>query len=247
MEPIAIYIPAYNAALTLESVINRIPEEVWNALVCMWIINDGSTDNTAEVINKIAAQDTRVNAVHFKSNAGYGAAVKAGFIACKESNASFIVCLHSDGQYPPEYIPQMVGACAADKNIGLVQGSRLREQGALEGGMPLYKFVAGKALVALENRLFSLSQTDFHSGFLCYSKAFADSVDVRRLSGGFEIDLELIICAKQNGFRVAEIAIPTRYAGEISHLNPFGYGFRVVFVMIKFMFNSYKKLPKRLI
>ena len=53
MEPVSIYIPAYNAAATLEGVINRIPGEVWNALVGIWIINDGSTDNTAEIAEKI--------------------------------------------------------------------------------------------------------------------------------------------------------------------------------------------------
>jgi hypothetical protein len=82
--------------------------------------------------------------------------------------------------------------------------------------------------------------TDYHSGFLCYSQRALETIDAEKLSTSFDIDLEIIAAGRQAGLRIGEIPIPTRYADEVSSLNPLAYGLRVLGVMGKFMAGRYR-------
>lgn len=242
---VSLLIPAYNAASTLRSVIDRIPPLLWRSLKNIWIINDGSTDATAIVAESLAKRHEVVRPFHFTANRGYGAAVRHALSLCKTDVAppDFAVCVHADGQYPPEAIPGFVEQAAAC-SIDVLQGSRIASGTALSGGMPLYKFVAGRLLTAIENRVFDLHMTDYHSGFLLYSRKAFSELPFHRLSGSFDFDLEVIASARARGLAVAELPIPTRYAGEKSYLNPMNYGLRVLWVLAKFKAGYYKTYRK---
>ena len=112
---------------------------------------------------------------------------------------------------------------------------------ALSGGMPLYKFVANAALNRLENFTLGLGMTDYHSGFLLYSRKALRSIPFERLSSYFDFDLEVIASARALGLKVDELAIPTRYAGERSYLNPVRYGLRALRVMARYRMGRYRK------
>jgi hypothetical protein len=127
-----------------------------------------------------------------------------------------------------------------DKRYDILQGSRIASGTALSGGMPLYKYLAGRALTFFENRVFGLHMTDYHSGFLLYSRKALDTIRFERLSAGFDFDLEVIASARAQGLVVGELPIPTRYAGEVSHLNPVAYGFSVLGVMAKYLVGRYR-------
>ncbi len=109
--------------------------------------------------------------------------------------------------------------------------------------MPLYKLIAGKILTFIENRVFKLSMTDYHSGFLVYSRQAMEKIPFSYLSTSFEFDLEVIASAKAMGLWIAELPIPTRYADEKSYLNPIVYGLRVLLVLIKYMSGMYRGKP----
>ena len=106
--------------------------------------------------------------------------------------------------------------------------------------MPVYKYIAGRILTALENTVFGLGLTDYHSGYLCYSRRAMLAVPFDRLSDSFDFDLEVIACARARGMGVAEIPIPTRYAGEKSNLNPITYGLRVLRVLARYLAGGYR-------
>ena len=110
---------------------------------------------------------------------------------------------------------------------------------ALRGGMPLYKFVANKALTAIENRAFGLQLAEYHSGYMLYSRKALERIPFERLSGSFDFDLEMIVMAKVTGLRIAEIAIPTIYAGEKSHLRPIQCGLDVLSVVRAYKRGKY--------
>jgi glycosyltransferase involved in cell wall biosynthesis len=234
-------IPAYNAGATIAQVIERIPRAVWRGLRTVWIVDDGSTDGTAAVVETLAGRFEGIHPVHFPANRGYGTAVSTGLRLCLQDGCDFAVCLHADGQYPPEAIPEFVDTMAA-KRISLLQGSRIASGTALSGGMPLYKYVAGRILCAVENRCFRLAMTDYHSGFLVYDRSCLQALPFHLMSRSFDFDLEAIACARCFGLTVGELPIPTRYAGEKSHLKPVSYGFRVLRVVIKYRMGYYKKL-----
>lgn len=237
---ISLVIPAYNAAAHIASVIDRIPRTAWRRLRTLWIIDDGSTDETAAVVESLAKRHEGIHPLHFSRNRGYGATVGTGLRLCKNDGCNFAACLHADGQYPPEAVPEFVDAMISQR-ISLMQGSRIASGTALSGGMPLYKYVSGRLLTALENRCFGLRMTDYHSGFLVYDRACLQALPLHRMSRSFDFDLEAIASARSLGFPVGELPIPTRYADEVSYLKPLRYGFRVLWVLVKYTMGYYKK------
>jgi glycosyltransferase involved in cell wall biosynthesis len=237
---VSVFIPAFNASAHLPAVLERFPDELWPAIEHVWIINDGSRDSTAACADTLAKGNVKIQPVHFSWNRGYGCAVREGLFRCRQDACDFAVCLHADGQYPPEAIVGFVREMAA-RGIDILQGSRIASGTALSGGMPLYKYVANRILTFFENIVFNLSMTDYHSGMLVYGRKALDSLPFEALSGSFDFDLEVIACARSRGLCIAELPIPTRYAGEISHVNVVSYGLRVLGVMAKYLAGGYKR------
>ena len=86
--------------------------------------------------------------------------------------------IHSDGQYSPERIPDLLRPFDQD-TADMVQGSRMVGGGALRGGMPLYKFVANKALTAIENWAFGMKLAEYHSGYMVYARKALERIRSR--------------------------------------------------------------------
>jgi glycosyltransferase involved in cell wall biosynthesis len=235
---LGIFIPAYNAAATLPAVIDRIPKDLWADIGTVTVINDGSRDETAAVVERLCARYPKLRLHSFERNQGYGMAVRRGLGFCRESGCEYSACLHADGQYPPERLVQFL-AHMQRRRLDVLQGSRHKEGTARAGGMPRYKIAAGKALTWMENLCFGLDLTDYHSGFLMYSRRALRSIPFERLSLYFDFDLEVIASARALGLRIDELAIPTRYADEKSYLNPVRYGFRVLRVMARYKLGKY--------
>ena len=230
-----IFVPAYNVEKTLGEVLSKIDADVLSRSRVL-VIDDGSKDETAQAFEKFlecAKKNARDLSSHFEylkfeQNKGYGAVVKKGIAEGLASGAKYIACLHGDGQYPAEKLSEFFDEMER-KNLDLLQGSRHAVAGeAKRGGMPLHKRLGGTVLTALENAAFRVRLTDRHSGFIVYSSRFLKTVNLEKLSPSFDIDLELISIADARGFNLAELPIPTRYAGEISNLNVVTYGLRVL-------------------
>ena len=240
-----IFVPAYNVENTLVEVISKIDESVLSRARVL-VIDDGSRDGTAQAFEKFMDSlsdgamenapvtenarnlSSRFEYLKFEQNSGYGAVVKKGIAEGLASGAAFIACLHGDGQYPAEKLREFFDEME-NRNLDLLQGSRRAIAGeAKRGGMPLHKRLGGAFLTALENMAFRVKLTDRHSGFIVYSSRFLKTVSLEKLSPSFDIDLELISIADARHFAIAELPIPTRYAGEKSNLNVVTYGFRVL-------------------
>jgi glycosyltransferase involved in cell wall biosynthesis len=235
-----IFIPAYNAARHLPEVIGRIPAVLWQEIERVWIIDDGSTDATLQTAHDLCEKNDKISVHHFENNQGYGAVVRRGIAYARSLGCSAAICLHGDAQYPPELLGTLMAHMRAF-SLDIVQGSRHAAGTALAGGMPVYKFIAGKILTALENGVFGLSMSDYHSGYLCYSRRAITTIRFDRLSRSFDFDLEVLATARCSGLAIGECAIPTRYADEVSYLNPFVYGLRVLRVLYRYMRGRYRQ------
>jgi glycosyltransferase involved in cell wall biosynthesis len=236
---VAIVMPAYNAGSHLRGVLERIPADLWPQLTRVYLVNDGSSDDTGPLADALVGKYPRLRPVHFPVNRGYGAAVRAGLDLCRQDKrCAAAVCLHADGQYPPERI-QAGLALMRTLRLDILQGSRIASGTALTGGMPVYKFVANRALTFLENIAFGLRLTDYHSGMLFYSRRALDGLFFTGFSDGFEFDVEVIAAARAGGLSIGEIPIPTHYGDEISHVPSLRYGFRVLGVMKKYLCGGY--------
>lgn len=239
MDSLSIYIPAYNAAQFLEEVVSRIPSDL--NIKAIHIINDGSQDQTQAIAEKLASQDPRITPHKFSQNSGYGAVVKYGIQQCLNSSTDWIFCLHGDAQYPPESLPEML-RLAQEQKLDLVQGSRHAQGGAIQGGMPYYKWLAGQVLVGFENFIFSEKMSDYHSGMLLYKSDLFNKINWTNLSPSFDIDLEIIASAISTQHSIGEVSIPTRYGDEESYLNPIHYGLRVLQVLWRFKRGRYRSI-----
>lgn len=238
---VLVVIPAYNAAKTLEGVFERFTPELRDRLAGFLVVDDGSTDNTLEVLQRIKEKDPKVNILRHYQNRGYGGAEKTLLHNALGQGADIVVLVHADGQYAPECLPELLAPIESGE-ADVVQGSRMLEGGALRGGMPLYKYISNKVLTFIENRAFGLKMAEYHSGYMVYSSRFLRATRFLDLSDSFDFDLEMILAARILGFRLKEVAIPTRYADEVSHLNPIRYGLDVLRIVFRYRRGYYHRL-----
>lgn len=235
---IGIVIPAYNAQATLAGVVARIPAEIDSQLAAIWIVDDASRDRTRQLAVDLAAQRPIISVIEHAENRGYGGAMKSGLRAAALAEVDVVATLHADGQYAPERLPGLLDVMRA-RRLDILQGSRLAGGRALQGGMPLYKFVAGRLLTWGENRLFRLALSDYHSGYLLFARRALSAIRFDRLSDSFDFDLEMIASGRAAGLAIGEAPIPTHYGDEVSYLNPVTYGLRVLRIMARYAAGRY--------
>ncbi|MBS3158446.1 glycosyltransferase family 2 protein [Candidatus Woesearchaeota archaeon] len=235
---IVVVIPAYNCSLTIENVFRRVPKDFLPKIYRFVVVNDGSRDDTQEVLEKLKKKYRQIAIIQFKKNRGYGAVQKAGFTEALNLDADVSVLLHSDGQYPPEMLDKMLEPIISSM-ADVVIGSRILGRGALKGGMPLYKYVGNRTLTLLENFAFGMNVSEYHTGYTVYSKKALKSIPFTKLSNTFHFDGEMIMMSGKKGLRIKEIPIPTRYANEKSHLNPISYGLDVLNIIFKYLVGRY--------
>ena len=217
--------PAFNAERTLRRTYEALPK---NAVSSVILVDDGSTDATVAV-----ARDLGLEIFVHNRNYGYGANQKTCYAEALRAGADIVAMVHPDDQYDPRLLPQLLEPIisgAAD----VVLGSRLKAGSALAQGMPWWKFVANRALTALENRVFGLALSEYHTGYRAFRRQVLERVNFTRNSDGFVFDQEIIAQVVAAGFRIAEIAVPTRYFPEASSASFAAstvYGLRILAVL----------------
>ena len=238
---IGILIVAYNAQDTLAKVLDRIPSDFATQIDSILVCDDASTDDTHNVgLRYQSNSKLPLMVVRHQINLGYGGNQKTGYQWALKKNLDLVVLLHGDGQYAPEYLPQMVAPIVSGR-ADVVFGSRMITQGgARQGGMPLYKFVGNKILTTLQNRLAKVSLTEWHSGYRAYSVAALRKVNFLKNSDYFDFDSQIILQMIGARQRIVEIEIPTFYGDEISRVNGVKYGIKILIHTLKFRLSSNK-------
>lgn len=222
---IGILVVAYNAAATLATVLDRIPEDFRSSIAMVLVGDDHSQDHThlVAVGYQQLSADMPLRVHRHERNLGYGGNQKWGYREAIEEDLDIIVLLHGDGQYAPELLPEMVAPLLAGE-ADAVFGSRMLQRGAARrGGMPLYKYVGNRILTTVENAVMGVDLSEWHSGYRAYSVEALRRLPFERNSDGFDFDTQIIIQLIESGQRIAEIPIPTYYGDEISHVNGLKY------------------------
>ena len=236
----AIVIPSYRAEKTLPSVLPRIPEAFWDDGVAI-IVNDKSPDKTGEVAETLKNRWPGLDVVHHKINRGYGGAQKTGLKRGLDLGAGVFAIVHSDGQYAPELVLDLMKPILEGK-AQIVQGSRMVGGGALRGGMPYARYIPNRVLTLLENIVFGTQMAEFHSGYMLYSRSLLERAPFEQLQNNYNFDAEMIVVAHLLGMECAQIPIPTRYDDEVSSLDPIPYGINVLKMMVRHLGGHYRKL-----
>jgi len=226
---IVVVLPAYNAARTLERTYADIPKDRIFQII---LVDDVSHDQTVEIARALG-----LSVVIHVQNRGYGGNQKTCYLEALKGGADVVVMLHPDHQYDSKLVPELVQPIL-DRQADMVMGSRILNGQALQGGMPVWKYAANRALTILENLVYRTRLTDCHSGFRAYSRRLLTTVPFLINSDDFVFDSQMIAQAVHFGFPIREIAVQARYFPEASSVNfrvSTKYGLKTLWVMARFL------------
>lgn len=222
---IGIFIIAYNAVQHLNKTIARIPQEVYEAVEEIFVIDDCSEDNSyyAALGYKAAFGVEKLTVHRNTKNHGYGGNQKIGYQYAIDRGFDIVALVHGDGQYAPESLPLLLEPLKKGE-ADMVFGSRMScPRDALRGGMPFYKFLGNRVLTACQNALTGLNLTEYHSGYRLYSVHALKNIPYESFTNTWHFDTQIILAMAERGFRIAERPIPTYYGDEICHVNGIPY------------------------
>lgn len=198
---VSIVIPAYNESENLADAVERIAAvfadrpERWEVI----LVDDGSTDDTREVIARLASADPRIVPAGYDRNAGRGRALRVGF---GRARGKIIVSIDADLSYDPRYILSLLDALYADPTADLVLGSPYMPGGGTEGVDPRRLFVSRLGNKILQGAISSEIHT-FTGIFRAYRREVLDALELE--SDGKEIHLEILSRALGAGYHVKEV------------------------------------------
>lgn len=207
---VMVVLPAYNAGRTLEKTINEIPMELVDDLL---LVDDASGDDTVEVATRLG-----IPVVVHPENRGYGGNQKTCYSEALSRGADIVTMLHPDYQYSPKLISAMLPLVASGQ-FDIVLGSRILGEGALAGGMPVYKYVSNRALTAFENIFLGLKLSEYHTGYRTFTREVLSTLPLGECSDDFVFDNQILAQAAMFGFSIGEISCPTKYFAEASSIN----------------------------
>ena len=222
---IGIVVVAYNAASTLEWVLDRIPADFRPRISAILVSDDHSQDDTEHVGRGYERRgtDLPLTVVRQPRNLGYGGNQKYGYRWAIEQGLDVVVLLHGDGQYAPELLAEMVAPLVSG-DAEVVLGSRMLQRGAARrGGMPAYKLVGNRILTRFQNAMAGMSLSEWHSGYRAFSVAALARIPFEANSDGFDFDTEVLLQLLAAGDRIVEVPIPTYYGDEICYVDGLRY------------------------
>ena len=229
---IAVALPAYNAEKTLEKTWMALDKAVIDDII---LVDDCSQDRTVEI-----ARGLGLHVICHERNLGYGANQKSCYRAALERGADIVIMVHPDYQYAPELVPAM-GWLIASGLFDVVLGSRILGTGALEGGMPRYKYAANRFLTAFQNFLLGHKLSEYHTGYRAFSRKVLETLPLEENSNDFVFDNQMLAQVIYFGFRIGEVTCPTRYTAESSSINfrrSVMYGLGVLKTSLQFRWNK---------
>ncbi|MBM3441599.1 MAG: glycosyltransferase family 2 protein [Bacteroidetes bacterium] len=208
---VVVVLPAYNAAKTLEKTYREIPFDIVDELV---LVDDASKDNTLTIAKTLGIR----HSIRHDLNKGYGGNQKTCYRKALELGADIVVMLHPDYQYTPKLIHSIVGIIANDI-YPVVFASRILGGRALDGGMPMYKYISNRALTFTQNLLLGQKLSEYHTGYRAFSREVLEAVNLEACDDDFIFDNEIVSQIFYKGYQIGEITCPTKYFEEASSIN----------------------------
>ena len=223
---IAVLIPCYNEALTVEKVIKDYRRALPDADI--YVYDNNSTDGTDELARKAGA------IVRYEYRQGKGNVIRSMF---KDIDADCYLMIDGDDTYPAENAKEMC-QYVLDGKADMVIGDRLSSTYFTENKRAFHNF-GNKLVRSLINHLFKSNIRDIMTGYRAFSYEFVKTFPV--LSKGFEIENEMTIHAVYNNFKLVEIPVSyrDRPEGSVSKLNTYSDGFKVLMTITR-LFKEYK-------
>ena len=241
-QKVIVVMPAYNAAQTLRQTFDEVmAQEIVDIVI---VVDDKSSDETVSIAESLP------NTIVYshKKNKGYGGNQKSCYRLALEAGGDIIIMVHPDYQYTPQLIPAMA-SMIGNGLYHCVLGSRILGGYALNGGMPIWKYIANRALTFIENILLSAKLSEYHTGFRSFSRHLLQQLPIETNSDDFVFDNQMLAQILWYRYTVAEVSCPTKYFAEASSINLFRsikYGFGCLYTAFLFRLSKMKIIKSKL-
>ena len=226
-----VIMPAYNAEKTIRKTYSELPHEYIDEVI---LVDDASRDNTPKI-----ARELGIGTIVHLENTGYGGNQKTCYREALRHGADIVVMIHPDYQYSPRLVTAMASMIAS-KHYDIVLGSRILGGTALQGGMPLYKYIANRFLTLIDNIALGIKLSEYHTGLRAFTRSVLETLPLEENSDDFIFDNEILVQAVFFGFKIGELSCPTRYFKEASTINfrrSVQYGFGVIATLVKYLLS----------
>ena len=211
-------IPCLNEEKFIADIVTRSSKYVDKVIV----VDDGSTDRTAEIARRAGAE-----VIRHKQKQGAGAATRTAFDTARKYNAEALVTLDGDGQHNPDEIPHVLAPILTGE-ADLVIGSRFLRPNT--GEAPTYRKFGIDVITWLFNFGSNVKVTDSQSCFRAHSRRLVENTNITE--DGFGFSVQVLIQARRNNFVIREIPVSCIYHDQGSSLNPVAHGLGVAWKVI---------------
>lgn len=217
-----VIIPTYNES----NEIARIVQEIKKQNLEVVIVDDGSSDNTAQI-----AENNGAVVLRNETNQGKGVSLSRGFNYSLESGYEAVITMDGDGQHLPEDIPYFM-RLAKYSDSGIVIGNRMQKT----KNMPLERILTNKFMSWLISLIAKQTIPDSQCGFRLIKKDVLEKV--RLSTTKYETESEILIRGSRLGFKIESVPIKAIYMGKKSSINPFVDTIRFIKFIIKELWTS---------
>jgi glycosyltransferase involved in cell wall biosynthesis len=236
---VVVIMPAYNAAKTLRMTYMELPRDVVDVVL---LVDDGSSDETVEI-----ARQLNLELFIHNRNYGYGGNQKTCYAEALRADADIVVMVHPDYQYDPTCLPSVIEPIERGE-ADVVLGSRLMSVSPTRQGMPWWKYLGNRFLTRIENLAFGLRLSEYHTGYRAFSRQVLETINFQMNSDKFIFDQEVIAQIVEAEFKIAEVAVPTRYfpeASSASFIDSSRYGLGILWLVFRYSLHRQSLLPQK--
>jgi glycosyltransferase involved in cell wall biosynthesis len=236
---VVVVMPAYNAAKTLHMTYADLPQNVVDLVI---VVDDGSSDETARI-----ARDLGLELFIHDRNYGYGANQKTCYREALRAGADIVVMVHPDYQYDPTLLPEIIRPIE-EGTADVVLGSRLMGIHPIRQGMPWWKYYSNRFLTGLENWVFGLRLSEYHTGYRAFRRQVLESVNLQMDSDKFIFDQEILAQIVNVKMRITEVPVPTRYFAQASSASFFQssvYGVSILWLLVRYLLHRGRIVHQR--
>ena len=226
---LSIVIPAYNEEKriprTLEHIQQFLNSKKWSAEII--VVNDGSTDDTAQVVRKFAERYPSVALIDNFVNAGKGKAIRDGIL---RATGDIILFTDADDSTPIEDADKLIAAI--DEGADIVIGSRWVDRNLQAHPQPWYRRLNGRVYNLLLRNVLGLDLTDTQNGFKAFTNVAGKAIFAQQRIPGWGFDAESLFFAHKLCFRVREVPVEYIYYPEGSKIRPYRDGAKMLLELL---------------
>ena len=198
-----VIVPTYNERENIARLIDNVLGQ--DPRLEILVVDDGSPDGTAEIVEGIIAVNPRVNILRRARKMGLGTAYVAGFRWALERSYDYVFEMDADFSHDPQHLPEFLRAI---KSADLVLGSRYREGKVTVVNWPIGRLILSYFANVYARRVTGLEVWDATGGFKCFRREVLEAIDLTKVrSNGYAFQIEMSYRASKRGFRIVEIPI----------------------------------------